>query len=35
MTSHLMPFTLRQFEREDDFCQPLSLDTFQQVIPSS
>jgi Insertion element 4 transposase N-terminal/Transposase DDE domain len=28
-----MPFTLRQFEQEDSFCQSISLDAFQQVIP--
>jgi hypothetical protein len=28
-----MPFTLRQFEQEDNFCQQVSLDAFQQVIP--
>src|SRR5215467_11931624 len=28
-----MPFTLRQFEQEDNFCQHISLDAFQQVIP--
>ena len=33
MTFHPMPFTLRQFEQEDTFCQQGSLDAFQQVIP--
>ena len=33
MTSHPMPFTLRQFEQEDNFCQHISLDAFQPVIP--
>lgn len=28
-----MPFTLRQFTHEDNFCQHLSLDAFEQVIP--
>jgi hypothetical protein len=28
-----MPFTLRQFEQEDNFCQQISLDAFEQVIP--
>src|SRR5512133_3979754 len=28
-----MPFTVRQFEQEDNFCQHVSLDAFQQVIP--
>jgi hypothetical protein len=28
-----MPFTLRQFTDEDNFCQHLSLDAFEQVIP--
>ncbi|HEX4206737.1 MAG TPA: transposase domain-containing protein [Ktedonobacteraceae bacterium] len=28
-----MPFTLRQFEQEHTFCQQVSLDAFQQVIP--
>ena len=28
-----MPFTVRQFEQEDNFCQQVSLDAFQQVIP--
>jgi Insertion element 4 transposase N-terminal len=30
-----MPCTLRQCEQEDTFCQHLSLDMFQQGIPSS
>jgi hypothetical protein len=29
-----MPFTLRQLTPSDNFCQQLSLDAFQQVIPS-
>jgi hypothetical protein len=33
MTSHPMPCTFRQFEQEDNFCQHVSLDAFQQVIP--
>ena len=32
-SSHPMSFTLRQFEQEDNFCQQVSLDAFQQVIP--
>jgi len=28
-----MSFTLRQFAQEDNFCQQMSLDVFQQVIP--
>src|SRR5512135_1693538 len=28
-----MPFTVRQFEQEDNFCQQVSLDAFHQVIP--
>jgi hypothetical protein len=32
-SSHLMLFTLRQFGQEDNFCQQVSLDAFQQVIP--
>jgi Insertion element 4 transposase N-terminal len=30
-----MPFTLRQFEQEDNFCQQVSLDAFERVIPST